>query len=172
MTKYGMKFRTQALLRCLELSGCIATLSQSDVYDSCNRQLSKEMAMLRTTSPTNKEDTEELSTRLEILQEYARQLEKEIEQLREMLHQQYQQPLVVAASSSVSSARDLITIGSEETDIDALMKLMMEAFPTGQEPGVFVYTCLLIENVCCFTYHKGVSHSLKVYLRPRSILIH
>jgi len=91
--------------------------------------------MLRTMSPTNKEDTEELTTRIEILQEYNKRLEKEIEQLRTMVHQPQQQPSM-AGSSSLLSAKDLTTIGSEENDIDALVKMMMETFPTGQEPGV------------------------------------
>lgn len=103
--------------------------------------------MLRTISPTNKADTEELTTRLEILQEYTKQLEKEIEQLRAMLHHHRQQPLLTAGSI-LPSARDHITIGSEENDIDAIVKLMMEAFPTGQEPGV----CIIKHKPFFLTY--------------------
>jgi len=112
------------------------------MHYSCHRQLLEEMAMLKTMSPTNKEDTEELTTRLEILQEYTKQLEKEIEQLRAMLHHHYQQPLL-AADGSLSLPRDLI--GSEEDDIDAIVRAMMDAFPTGQGPGNYVlYVCMFV----------------------------
>ena len=56
-----------------------------------------------------------------------------LEQQQQQQQQQQQRP-----PSSVSgsiSARDFNVTGSEENEIDLLLQQMLQAFPTGQEPG-------------------------------------
>jgi len=84
-------------------------------------------------APTSQEGSEELAAKLEIMEEYTKRLEDEISQLRVLLEQQQQRP-----PSSISenvSARDFNVTGSEENEIDLLVQQMLQAFPTGQEPG-------------------------------------
>ena len=80
---------------------------------------------------------EELAAKLEIMQEYTKRLEDEINRLRMLLEQQQQQQQRPPSSVSGSiSARDLnMMIGSEENEIDLLVQQMLQAFPSGQEPG-------------------------------------
>ena len=87
---------------------------------------------------TNQEGNEELTAKLEIKQEYTKRLEDEINQLRMLLEQrqQQQQQRPPSSVSGSVSARDFnILTGSEENEIDLLVQQMLQAFPTGQEPG-------------------------------------
>lgn len=116
------------------LSSKIAELEEE------NRQLLEEIASMRTMAPAggSQEANEELTAKLEITQEYTKRLEGEINRLRMLLEQQQhvQQRPPSSISGSVSP-RDFI--GSEENEIDLLVQQMLQAFPTGQEPGVPVY---------------------------------
>ena len=99
------------------------------------RCLSEEMALLRKTVPTDQGNSEELTAKLEIMEEYTKRLEGEINQLRMLLQQQQlqqQQPPSSVSGLSIS-VRDLT--GFEENEIDLLVQQMLQAFPTGQEPG-------------------------------------
>ena len=105
---------------------------------SCNyRQLSEEIALLKKMgADSTQEGNEELTAKLEIMQEYTKRLEEEINRLRVLLEQQQHHSLQPRPPSSISgsvSARDFI--GSEENEIDLLVQQMVQAFPTGQEPG-------------------------------------
>lgn len=93
------------------------------------------MALLRKMAPTEKENNEELTAKLEIMEEYTKRLEGEINQLRMLLEQQQllQQQRPPSSISGSISARDLT--GFEENEIDLLVQQMLQAFPTGQEPG-------------------------------------
>lgn len=87
---------------------------------------------------SSQEASEELAAKLEIMQEYTKRLEGEISRLRMLLEQQQQQQQLLQQRppSSVSgsvSARDYV--GSEENEIDLLVQQMLQAFPTGKEPG-------------------------------------
>ena len=111
------------------------------IHDVVNyRQLSEEIASLKKMTLTNQEGNEELTAKLEIKQEYTKRLEDEINQLRILLERQQQQQLLQQRPpSSVSgsmSPRDFnILTGTEENEIDLLVQQMLQAFPTGQEPG-------------------------------------
>lgn len=97
------------------------------------------MASLKMMEPgSNQDGNEELTAKLEIMQEYTKRLEDEINRLRLLLEQQQHQSLLhqrppSSVSGSIRSARDYI--GSEENEIDLLVQQMLQAFPTGQEPG-------------------------------------
>lgn len=92
------------------------------------------MATLRTMASTHQEEgSEELTAKLEIMQEYTKRLEDEINRLRMLLGQQQQRP--PSSFSTSGSARELSMTGSEENEIDLLVQQMLQAFPTGQEPG-------------------------------------
>ena len=87
---------------------------------------------------SNQDGNEELVAQLDIKQEYTKRLEDEINQLRALLEQQqhYHHQLPASSISGSVSARDFnILTGSEDNEIDLLVQQMMQAFPTGQEPG-------------------------------------
>ena len=113
------------------------------------RQLLEEIASMRTMAPAggSQEANEELTAKLEITQEYTKRLEGEINRLRILLEQQQhvQQRPPSSISGSISP-RDFI--GSEENEIDLLVQQMLQAFPTGQEPGKSINSLLPLEQIC------------------------
>lgn len=89
------------------------------------------MTLLKKAAPTSQEGSEELAAKLEIMEEYTKRLEDEITQLRMLLeqHQQQRPPSFISSNDSAN------VTGSEENEIDLLVQQMLQAFPTGQEPG-------------------------------------
>ena len=119
--------------------------------------------MLRTMASSQQQQeggSEELTARLQIMQEYTKRLEDEINQLRLLLEQQQQLQRPSSSISGSVSPRELTSTGSEENEIDLLVQQMIQAFPTGQEPGNFlnirtsVGTPLLI--TCQYCHNKKI----------------